>query len=169
MTTETTKDTSPEIAVIKQKLAPSGRVDIGLGIAVSALAVILYILTTNWTASAAVFPRIVAGILFILGLINAWQGFRRIGAFNQEKFIEKPMDFIKIFASTLAYFFAVWVLGFPIATVALTVGLARLFGFKKWHQSLLAGGIFVAIMLSVFTGLFDRPLPIGLIFAPFFE
>lgn len=167
MTSESEDSTQAPISMNKK--LPSGKADISLGLCIAAMAVFLYILTNNWTTSAAVFPRIVAGILFVLALINAWQGFCRLGVANQDTFLPKPLGFVKIWLAIPLYFAAVWVIGFPIATVLLIVGIARLFGFKKWHQSLIAGVVFVAIMLAVFTGLFDRPLPLGLLFAPFFD
>lgn len=168
MTLETTKDTSAPSNSNQQK-PPSGRADIALGIIISAFAIFLYILTNSWATSAAIFPRIIAGILFVLGLINAWQGFSRLSNTSQTLFLPKPIEFLKVWVAILLYFATVWLLGFSISTVLLVVGLSYLFGFTKWYLSLLAGIIFVIVMLSVFTGLFDRPLPIGLIFAPFFD
>ena len=159
-------DTPPyDNSPLASKAQPSAHADIVLGLFIAAAAIILYILTTTWKPSAAVFPRIVATLLLALGSMNAWQGFQRRDAEGQARFLPEPMGFLKIWVAIPIYFVGVWLIGFPLATILLTVGLSTLFGFQKRLQSLLAGVIFVAVMLAVFTGLFDRPLPNGFLFS----
>jgi hypothetical protein len=68
---------------------------------------------------------------------------------------------LKVAVAIPAYFLSVVALGFPVATVALTVGLSAAFGFRRPLVAGLAGAVFVAATLLVFSGLFDRPLPAG--------
>lgn len=151
------------------KALPSARADIALGLFVAALAALLFALTFSWSASAGIFPRIVAGLLCALGLANAVQGLRRLGEEGQAQFLPQPLGFLKVWLSIPAYFAGVILIGFPLATVLVTIGLSALFGFRRWPVALLAGTVFVALILLVFTGLFDRPLPNGLLLAPWLK
>lgn len=151
------------------KAPPSARADIVLGLFVAGLSALLFVLTFSWSASAAVFPRIVAGLLCALGLANTVQGWRRLGGEGQGVFLPQPLGFLKIWLSIPAYFTGVILIGFPAATVLVTIGLSALFGFRRWPVALLAGGVFVALVLLIFTGLFDRPLPNGLLLDPWLK
>lgn len=148
------------------KAPPNARADVVMGIGVAVCAVVLYYLTQTWKPSAAIFPRVVALFMFGLGVANAWQGYRRLNTEPQTPFLPDPIGLLKIWIAIPSYFVGIWLVGFPVSTIVLTVALAATFGYRRYHLSLLAGVIFVAAMLLVFTGLFDRPLPNGVLFAP---
>jgi hypothetical protein len=134
-----------------------------LGVVVALVAAGLMQQTLDWRPSAAIFPQIVAGLLFALGVINAVQGLRRLSSSPGGPFLPDARGFAWVWLAIVAYYLGVIVLGFAVATVALTVGLSHLFGFRRPLRAALSGAVFVSLTLLVFSGLFGRPLPDGLL------
>lgn len=149
--------------VLPPKVKPNARADIVLGCVVAIAAVALFQQTFGWRPSAAVLPRIVAGLLFLLGIVNALQGVRRLKSDPGDPFLPDVRGFATVWLAILLYFAAVLLIGFALATVLLTMGLAYAFGFRRPLRSAFAGAVFVAITVLVFSGIFNRPLPEGLL------
>jgi len=145
------------------KPVPSARADIVLGVVVALGAAALFQQTLDWNPSAAIFPRIVAGVLLLMGAMTIGQGLARMKTAPGGPFLPDTRGFLTVWLAIVAYFFGVVVIGFPAATVLLTMGLAQLFGYRRPLRSAFAGAVFVALTLLVFSGLFNRPLPDGLL------
>jgi putative tricarboxylic transport membrane protein len=149
-------------------------VDIAVGAAAIALLVVVVVLTDRFPLphrfqlGAAVFPRIVAGLLALVGGLIALQrivGARRAPTAATQDWVvmESPRQVLAALGALVLYGMFLRSLGFLTVTPLFLLFVLRVLGVRSWLAVALIAALSTAGIWIVFDRLLGVPLPNGLL------
>ncbi|GAA3907158.1 hypothetical protein GCM10022405_35480 [Gibbsiella dentisursi] len=131
-----------------------------------ALAIWLYVEAGHFSAASATFPRALAVLLGICGVVLSVKSFlalRRLPAAQAARLFQAPGRVLMGFVLVLLYLLLMDWVGYIAASLLFGLVLPLLAGYRDWKQLLwVIGGTIVFIWL-VFNVLLERPLPQGIV------
>jgi hypothetical protein len=147
-----------------------GRTDIIYSVILLMLSAGTYALTFSFpritvALSPTVFPRFVAGGMFVLSLILLVQGISRqvkgAGGAHAQAAADRSfvVRFILLFADAAAYVLLLGPVGYIVATPLCIAVAMLLFGDRTWYRILVTSLLCTVVMYAVFRVLFRVPLP----------
>lgn len=119
----------------------------------------------NFPDAAAMYPKKVTGIMFLLALVLFGRSFW--GEYRTKDFgdfaINLPRLIIAV-AITGIYFVGAAYLGFFTATLFFLPGMALVAGYRNYRGLLIATAVYLTFVFVIFILIFNRPLTPELIF-----
>ncbi len=137
---------------------------------VGAMALALWFIadSSKLTDSAAMMPRILAGLILALSAIMAAQGWlahqRMVKAGRKEEIPYINIPRVSLFlVFIIAYVFGIELIGYFIATPAFIIGTYMYLRALSLGKSLIVALAFCALIYGVFVRVLYLPLPLGLL------
>lgn len=136
------------------------------------IGLVFFLMTWSYTRSAALFPRAVALIVFILSLYSL---LGRLKSWTRGEGKKKTTQDVKAtgmpwyvsFLAMLVYFVLIDVVGFIAATFLFLILLPLAMGYKKFFVITVVAVVFAAAISYSFGTFLHVPLPEGMIFQIF--
>jgi hypothetical protein len=133
--------------------------DMWLGIFSILLGCVVIAATQSMPAAAAYFPRFISVLTIIIGAVIAGKDF--LTKSESEKKGEKKSyrRVIAIVALMVAYYFALWFIGYTISTFLLITAGAMILGYNKWIVTLITAFTVSISLYLIFTNVFNIRFP----------
>lgn len=139
--------------------------DIGLGAVSVAFGAWLFYMATALKSGAAFWPKIVASVIIILGLIIVGTALvphtknSEGGSSKTEKAPPQYLKVLEIIVLMMAYYMAFQQVGYTIPTFCLIVGTAFILGYRNWKVMIPTALIISVCLYLAFTKLFGVHFP----------
>ncbi len=140
-------------------------------LALSAFAIAFLIEAGDWGATAALFPRLIAGTsLALLASAIAFQIFEgaKAGAKRSEPAAAPPPDAVAwplALAVQLVYVALIAIVGFSVASLIYLIGAPLQMRYRRWGILIAYGFLLTAAVVGAFTYLFHVQLPDGVLWS----
>lgn len=139
---------------------PSRRiVEIVFAAALIAVAGAVFVLSADYPAGSAAFPRVLAALLALCAVVVTVRQLRHGAEADGQPFFVHLPRFLLAVVILMAYVAAIGVAGYLLPSFALAVGLPFVLGYRRLALTVpLALGTLAAIVL-IFNVVLERPLP----------
>lgn len=132
------------------------------------LSLLFIINSFKMPSSAAMMPRILAGLIMLLSVSMVFQGLaahqRMVKAGEREVIPEINVKLVSLFLLFIvAYVFFIEILGYFVATPLFIIGTYMFLKAMKLRDAILVAAGFCALVYGVFVKVLYLPVPLGLL------